>query len=246
MTHIIVNIMYPISSCTRWFTKIYLKFLSNLFERNIIPLLLSNISSSWRNNIWIPDSIHVISHVPLIQKIDPSTRDFPSREKLSLMEERCRNSSDRIQVFRFGARHALVVVVVGTCYVRANSLLCDKLWHALPGCTIVHLVASVLGHVVVNLEFFPALSAREMRRKRCNVCSQRKQWERDAWEKRHRRRQQNLIYIDIDFLSTPFDSILQRKKKKNTKISILSIELLINTKLKCDEDTDCDRSIDCN
>lgn len=58
-------------------------------------------------------------------------------EKLSLIEKRCRNSSDRIQVFRFGAHSA---VVVGTWY--ALTRLYDKLWHALPGCTIVHFVAS--------------------------------------------------------------------------------------------------------
>lgn len=56
-----------------------------------------------------------------------------------------------------GSRHAL-------------ARLRDKLWHALPGCTIVHLVASgIRPRGSKSRIFLCLLSAREMRRKCCNA-----------------------------------------------------------------------------
>lgn len=63
-------------------------------------------------------------------------------------------------------------------------------------------------------------------------------------EKAQEKAQQNSIYVDIDFLRTPFMSTrFYREKKKTQKYQSYLSNYYINTKLKCDEDTDCDRSV---
>lgn len=73
-----------------------------------------------------------MSRVPSIRKTNPST--FSMREKLSLIEKRCH------QIVSKCLDSVVLAVVVDTWY--ALTRLYDKLWRALPGCTIVHLVAS--------------------------------------------------------------------------------------------------------